>query len=65
MRLLYASHKIFKKITQIYGLFLNRESFFGKKTFLWQKETICNKKVVFSFLLLLRCTSLVVFDLFI
>ena len=33
MRLLYASHKIFKKITQIYGLFLNRESFFGKKNF--------------------------------
>ena len=27
MHLLYASQKIFKKITQIYGLFLNLSSF--------------------------------------
>lgn len=51
MHLLYAPHKIFKKIMQIYGLFLNQESIFGKKTFLWQKSAFCNKKVVFSFLL--------------
>ena len=65
MRLLYASHRFFKKITQIYGLFLNRESFFGKKTFLWTKGTFCNKKVVFSFLLLLRCTYVEVFIVFV
>ena len=65
MRLLYASHRFFKKITQIYGLFLNQESFFGKKTFLWIKWTFCNKKVVFSFLLLLRCTYVEVVIVFI
>ena len=49
MRLLYASHKIFKKITQIYGLFLNRESFFGKKIFCGKRRQFAIKKLYFRF----------------
>ena len=48
-RLLYAAQNIFKKITQIYGLFLNRGMFFGKKLFPCKNLLLRNKIVVFSF----------------
>ena len=48
-RLLYAAQNIFKKITQIYGLFLNRLSFLEKKLFCFPNLPFCNKIVVFSF----------------
>lgn len=51
MQLLYASRKFFKKIMQIYGLFLNRMPIFGKKTFLLLKLVRGNKFVVSSFFL--------------
>lgn len=50
MHLLYAPRKIFQKITQIYGLFLNPQPFLKNFLFWREKMSRCNKKVVISFL---------------